>query len=712
MKTLAVLVVVALGATGTLAQEFTVGRLEAVGNVHVPAKEILGATGIQAGQVVTRAQVLAAEEAIRKLGYFVQVKAELAFEGDQVVLRFRVVEYPKLERITFEGLPPAPKGQGTLVSWFREALRGGYRPGETKLREILTDKGIKKGEVLNVVKLEGAVAALVEEYRKADLATVQIVPDLRGAELVIRVEELPVVGHRFRGLATIPEEEARKLVEVPVGEPGRISAIQKSLGALGRSVFFASGGVGAELGDGGVWLVWTLTERVVLPAPAPVVGIELSGVTAFPPERVQARVGALPPGSVTNHDVLRALAPVYDLYRREGLFMVDFVGEGAASGRLRVLVKEGRIGRIEVAEGSRTADWVIRRVLGLHPGELLTEGKFTAARQALMALGYFQDVVLDPQWAADELVLRVSATDLEKLGSITGNLAFSPQEGGIVGQLTYSQKNLLGRAIDLSLSLDQGLVKSSGTTWSLSFTSHSFPVFDRVSLDLYRRESGEDPKTVTVGGGATVAYPLAPYLDLSLGLTSEQAWELPDWNLLDPRTAVELGIEYDDRDSPFFPRTGSRGRAGVEKAGTFAPGVEYLTLKGELARFVPADIPFLLGDHRAVLAWRALARWGWDLPERYRFTLGGVDSVRGAKGVKTDRYGLFNLEYRIEIAQGSWIALFSDFGATWDGTVKASAGVELAASVAGMFVRIALAWPNDRDPTWVPAFEFGMSPMF
>jgi len=30
----------------------------------------------------------------------------------------------------------------------------------------------------------------------------------------------------------------------------------------------------------------------------------------------------------------------------------------------------------------------------------------------------------------------------------------------------------------------------------------------------------------------------------------------------------------------------------------------------------------------------------------------------------------------------------------------------------GMFVRLSASWPNDREPTWVPAFEFGMSPMF
>lgn len=712
MKCLWVFLCLVSGATAVLAQEFTVGRIEVAGNTHVPTEQILTAVRFEVGQTVTRDQVLAAVQAIQKLGYFTHVAPELTFDRDLVVVRFRVVEYPKIERITFEGLPPAPTGRGTLLSWFQDALRGADKPSETKLREILTDEGVTTGAVLNQVKLESALAALIEEYQNMDWATIQIVPDLRRSELVFVVQELRIGGHRFRGLSTIPEEEARRLVTVPVGEVGRISHIQATLGAFGRSVFFASGKVGAEMGEGGVWLVWDLVERMLLPAPTQLAGVSISGVTAFPLDRLEARLGTLPSGPSTNYDVLRALAPVYDYYRREGLFMADFVSEGVADGRLRVLIKEGRVARIEVGEETRTAGWVIERVLGVPLGQLLTEGRLATGRQALMALGYFQDVVLEPRWAADELVLRVTVTDVATLGSIGGSFAFSPQDRGIVGNLTYNQKNVLGRAIDLALSLDKGLTGTGATTWSLSFRSHSFPVFDVVSLDFYRREEGSDPATITLGGGATVAYPLAPHLDLSVGVSSEQAWELPEGTPLDPKTSVEVGLAHDDRDSPFFPRTGGKGRVSVEKAGTFAPGVEYLTLQGDLAQFAPVDLPLLLRETRAALAWRVMGRWGWDLPERYRFTLGGVDTVRGAQGVQTDRYGLLNAEFRIEVAQGSWLALFGDFGATWDGTVKTSLGVELAASVAGMFVRLALAWPTDRDPTWVPAFEFGMSPMF
>ncbi|MCR4392033.1 MAG: BamA/TamA family outer membrane protein [Candidatus Acetothermia bacterium] len=695
-------------------QPFTVGRVEVVGSANVPTAEILAAVGFKAGDTVDAARVRAAVQAISGLGYFASVTPELAVEGDIVVVRFRVVEFPKIERITIEGVPPAPKGSGTLWSWIQAALASPPRPSESRIREILKEHGIKPGQVLNQVKLEGALKAVLEEYRKKDLATVQIGRIIPGAELVIEIQELPVLGHRFRGLVTVPEEEARALVSVPVGALGKISDIQATLTRLGRAVYFAQAGVVPELGDGGVWLTWEVTERTVLAEPASVRGIELLGVTAFPLDRLTGRIAPLPTGPATNYDVLRALAGVNEYYRREGYFMVEFVGEGIAGGILRVRVKEGRIQRIEVGGSPRTAEWVIRRVMDLAEGQLLTEARYTAARQALMALGYFSDVRLEPSWTDEGLLLTVTVTEQEKLGSIQGTMTYSPQEKGLVGNLSYAQKNLFGTAQDVSVSLAQGLGEAGSTTWSLGYRAHSFPVYDLVGLDLYRKATGKDPTTVTLGGSATLSYPMAPYLDLTLTLTSERAWEVPDEKALDPRTAVEVGLAYDDRDSPFFPRTGNRGRLAVEQAGLFAPGVEYLSLRAELSRFWPVDIVAPFWDGRAALAGRVLVRWGVGLPERFWFDLGGVDSVRGARGVRTDRLALLNTELRFELVQGAFLALFWDLGAdlTQLGRVKSSIGLEIAAYVAGMFVRIDMAWPSDRPFSWVPAFEFGMSPMF
>ncbi|MCS7240732.1 MAG: BamA/TamA family outer membrane protein, partial [Candidatus Bipolaricaulota bacterium] len=279
------------------------------------------------------------------------------------------------------------------------------------------------------------------------------------------------------------------------------------------------------------------------------------------------------------------------------------------------------------------------------------------------------------------------------------------ESGGLVGNLSYAQKNLFGTAQDVSLTLSRGLGETKDTTWTLSYVGRSFPVFTQVQLDLYRKE--EEARLV-LGGGLQVAYPVADYLNLTLGFTSEIATKLPD-EPLPPRNAITLGFVYDDRDSPFFPRTGQRGQISLEKAGTFAPGVEYLSLKLEMSRFWPWD----LGDYRCALAVRGLLRAGWDLPEDYWFTLGGVDSVRGAKKITTDRMALVNAEFRLELTQGAWFAPFLDFGVDLrTGNKKFAPGLEVAVNLGGMFIRLSASWPNDREPTWVPAFEFGMSPMF
>ncbi len=294
----ALLLVFGLGwACLAAAQAFVAGRIEVVGNVHITAREILAAVPFKAGDTVTREQVLAARDAILDLGYFSEVSPELAFEeGDLIVLRFRVVEFPKIGHVAIEGVPPAPKGKGTLWSWIQAALAA-PPVTEARVREILADHGIKSGQVLNRKKLEQGLQAVLEEYRNKDIATVQIGNVIPGEELVIEIQELNVVGHRFQGLSMVPEEEARKLVAVPVGALGKMSAIQASLAQLTRSVFFAEANLTAEPAEDGLVLVWQLKERVLLPTPMELKGIALAGVKAFPAEHMQARLAPLPSGA-------------------------------------------------------------------------------------------------------------------------------------------------------------------------------------------------------------------------------------------------------------------------------------------------------------------------------------------------------------------------------------------------------------------------------
>jgi len=695
-------------------QPFVVSRIEIVGNQNIPTHEILKAVGFRAGDTVDAAQVREAAQAIDDLGYFTKVTPELAVEEGEVVVRFKVVEYPKIKHITLLGVPKIDSAGKTLWAILREWFSS-PKVSESKIRSILKEHEIRPGKVLNKVKLEKALEEILEEYRKKDLATVQIGQVIPGEDLTIEIQELPVLGHRFAGLITVPEEVAREMITVPVGEVGRYSQIQSSLMRLARSIYFSQVNVVPELGEGGVWLKWELTERMLLPEPAEVRAIELVGVEALPLDLLIARIGPLPAGTATNYDVLRALARVNDYYRREGYFMVNFAPQGLEDGILRVRVLEGRIAEIRIQGNHRTQEQVIRKVLKLNEGDFLTEARFTAARQALMSLGYFSDVTLEPAWVDEELVLTVTVKELTKLGSIRGSMSLAPKGGGLVGNLEYAQKNIFGTAQDLSLSLSRGLTSEGSTTWNLGYRGHAFPVYDLVGLDFYRKETPQDEGAkITLGGSATLAYPVAHYLDFTFTFTSEQAWLSPEREPLEPRTSIKLGLALDSRDNPFFPRRGNAGHIAIEKAGTFAPGVEYLSLEGELARYFPLDIATPVGEGRAAFAQRALVQIGLGLPEDYLFELGGARSVRGAQKVFTDRLCLLNTELRFELAQGFSLALFWDLGADLSGpnTIKASAGIELAVYIGGMFVRIDMAWPNDRPWTWVPAFEFEMSPMF
>jgi len=706
------LVCITVGMLGAAQQPFTVSRIEIVGNQNVPTREILAAVGFQVGDTVDAARVREAAQAIEDLGYFAKVTPELAVEDGEVVVRFTVVEFPKIRRITILGVPELHVEGGTLWAALQQ-LFSTPQVSKTRIRSILKEHGVHPGAVLNKVKLQEALEAVLQEYEEKDLATVQIGQVIPGEELVIEIQELPVLGHRFSGLSTVPEEVALEMITVPTGQVGRYSQIQASFRRLSSSIYFTSVNVVPEMDAGGVWLHWQLEERVLLPSPQELRGIELEGVEAVPVGRLAPLIGALPSGPVTNYDVLRALEGVNRYLRREGYFMVDFRPAGIEDGILKVEVREGKIARIVIQGTPTTQARVIRRVMDLREGEFLTEARFSAARQALMALGYFSDVTLTPAWEEEGLVLSVEVHELNKLGRIGGSVAFSPKEG-LVGNLEYSQKNLFGTAQDLSLTLSKGVAGSSSTTWKLGYQGHAFPIYDLVALDLYRKETPKDEGSkITFGGSATLAYPLAPYLDLRLGFRTEQAYLVPEHVPFEPRTALTIGLNHDSRDNPFFTRRGIASHVTLEKAGTFAPGVEYLSLDAQLARFWPIDIYTPWVDWRAAFAQRVLLKLGWDLPADYWYQLGGASSVRGAQPMFTDRLGLLNSELRFELTQGLSLALFWDLGVDLSGAnLKSSLGLEIAAYIGGMFVRIDMAWPNDRPWNWVPAFEFDMSPMF
>ena len=387
-------------------------------------------------------------------------------------------------------------------------------------------------------------------------------------------------------------------------------------------------------------------------------------------------------------------------------------------GKLFLEVQEGEIGEIGLEGNTYTEDYVIMKNLGIHTGEILNRQRLAVSYQGLMALGYFTAVDVFPEWVGETVHLRVSVSENSKLGGLNGSIAYSPENQGLVGTLTYSQKNLFGTGQDLSLSYSRGLIGDESSEWDLGYSTVSFfRNFSRVGLNIYRkseeRTTGEETTNfVTLGGNASVSYPWADYTNFDLSYRHER---------VDPVeqviNAAKAALRYDDISNPRFPTSGSRRRLALEQAGLFAPGMEFSKLDLSWVYFTPVrlGLPFPPSFDQ-VLAIRLVAETGRDIPISQAYEFGGTSTIRGAETSYVSQLFYSNIEYRLAIVEGLTTSLFFDSGVNLnqvnlEGT-KASFGVELGIAAVGMYVRLDMAWVLGPQMDIVPNFGFGFSPLF
>jgi len=470
-------------------------------------------------------------------------------------------------------------------------------------------------------------------------------------------------------------------------------------------------------------LLWTLTERKLIDAPITISGIDLSGVTLFPQQIAQGAIGEIPQGQIDNYGLLQVLKGLFDLYYRRGYIMVRFDAGKVVNDRLPLTVEEGKIGKIDISGNDNTKTYVIEKVLGIKPGDILNKNRLAVSYQGLMALKYFNSVNVDPQWAGDSVDLSVSVVENKKLGGINGSIAFSPESGGLVGKLDYSQKNMLGTGQDLSFSFSRGLVNDESATWDLGYSTVAFfRDFNRVGVDFYRKSDeksdseGNSRTILSLGATASISYPVMDYTNMTLSYKHEtvSASDDPTWRPID---SITTGLSYDDVNNPHFPTSGDRRSLSLEKAGGFAPGPSYAKLNLSWVHFTPlySNLPFI-SERDQVLAVRLAGGWGVNIPSSQTYDLGGSGTIRGTSATQVRSLAYANFEYRLAVVQGLTGTLFLDAGVPLDrvdlSVAKGSFGVEFGIEAAGMYVRLDMAWVLGPDMGWVPHFDFGFSPMF
>ncbi len=696
---------------------FIVSDIMIAGNVEISDAEIITAVTFQIGDEIGAEQLRKSSQAIFDMGWFSEVIPEF---GDGGEILFRVVENPVVRKVEITGNVNKEPFELFGFTLFRTQIM----PSD-KIRRILRDHGVETRQVLNNRYLSQGLEAVIDAYNEKGYPLIMVGEVVPGETLAIEIIEPRLAANRIDGLETVPAEVALGMIDLPLGEILKDAPIQRVLARLHGSVFFTDIAIVPQQGAAPdeINLLWTITEQRLIDAPIEIDGIEIAGATLFPSEVVAASIGEIPSEPLDNYGLLRVIEGLHDLYHRAGYAMAR-LSAGPIDGRILTLkIEEGEIGEITLEGNTLTMDFVIRKVLGLNKGEILNRERLVVAHQGLMALGYFTSVDIVPEWIDDRINLTVSLTELDRLGGISGSVAFSPASGGLVGKIDYHQKNLFGTGQDISFSFSRGLIGDESAVWNIGYSTVAFfPEFNRVGFDLYRksdeRKLGDDESQtfLTIGGRATLSYPWADFTALTLSYTHEQVKAIDDpiWQPLDSLT---LGLRFDNVDRPRFPTEGSRRAISVEKAGGFAAGPDFVKLNLQSVHFFPVHLalPFF-AQRDQVIATRLVLGWGEDLPLAQAYDLGGSTTVRGTDSISVQRLFYANIEYRLAIVEGLTGTLFFDSGVDLDRVsmdgAKASFGVELGIEAAGMFVRLNMAWVLGPDLGLVPRFGFGFSPMF
>jgi outer membrane protein assembly factor BamA len=694
-----------------------VSGIEIEGNVKIRTKEILDVVLFHVGDTISNDDLKTASQAIFDLGWFSEVIPTI---DDASSILFHVVENPVLKTIEITGNVNKEPFEILGVTLFSTPIM----PSD-KIRRILRDNGVKTKKVLNNKSLEDGLQAVIDEYDKKGYILIMVGKVTPGETLSIEIIEGRVTANMVSGLETVPEDVAQGMIDLPIGVCLKKAPVQRILALFKGSVFFSDVNIIPQEGAAPdeIRLLWTFTERRLIENPIEISGITLAGVTLFPHEIAEGSLGDIPTGSIDNYALLQIIEGLYDLYYRPGYVMVRLSVGPIEEGILPLTIEEGMIGDISIAGNDHTKDYVIMKTLGIHEGEILNQGRLAVAYQGLMSFGYFSSVDIVPEWVDDKVSLSIAIVENKKLGGINGSVAFSPKSGGLVGKLDYHQNNLLGTGQDFSFSYSRGLIGDKSAVWDLGYSTVAyFQDFNRVGVNLYRKSDEktiEEDKTqtfLTIGGKGSVSYPLADYTDLTLSYKHE-AVRTGDDPIWEPIDSLRIGIHYDDVNNPLFPTSGNRRTLSVEKAGGFAPGVEFSKLDLSWIHFTPLYLPFpFLEERDQVLAIRLALGWGTDLPGSQTYTLGGSTTIRGTTASSIEQLCYANIEYRLKIVEGLTGVLFFDSGVDLSQVglsgAKSSVGIELGIEAAGMYVRLDMAWVLGSDLGWVPHFNFGFSPMF
>ncbi|MDP6830238.1 MAG: outer membrane protein assembly factor BamA [Alphaproteobacteria bacterium] len=294
------------------------------------------------------------------------------------------------------------------------------------------------------------------------------------------------------------------------------------------------------------------------------------------------------------------------------------------------------IDRINITGNIRTLDKVVRREMKLVEGDAFNTAKLRRSRQQIRRLGFFDkvDVAQKQGETADKVAIDVDVQE-RSTGELSFGLGISTTES-VIGDISIRERNLLGKAQDLKLSLGLSATRQQ---IDLSFTEPYFldrnlsAGFDVFSLkeDQQDRSSFDEQSK---GFSLRSRFPITENLKQGLRYTLRSDTIENINNSTSPLISLDEGdyltssisydLTYDTRDDIFLPTKGIIIRGGQDFAGV-GGDVRYVRSAARWAYYyaITRDLVASLG-----LKGGHIIGLGQDVRVLNRFFLGG-DDFRG-----------------------------------------------------------------------------------
>ena len=298
--------------------------------------------------------------------------------------------------------------------------------------------------------------------------------------------------------------------------------------------------------------------------------------------------------------------------------------------------KKVHIRDVVISGNNRTLDRVIRREIFLAPGDTYNLTDLKDSKSALMRTGYFEKVVIDERRVSEnemDLVVNVKETQ-------TGNIMLGGGYGsydGFIVNASINDRNIFGSGISVGISLDFSRHRSY-----FNFNVTNPRIFDSdysVGFNAYNSQyESYDYTEKRKGGSINIGRQIARYwhAGLSYQYFSTQLTgmnpDYPDYDLYHDKpfdtSAITPSLRFNNTDDYYLPRHGM----------IFGISAEYAGIGGS-ARFNKNYINFSVFrgledeiNYDLILRYKArlgFIPWSEKLPVNEKFFMGGIRTVRG-----------------------------------------------------------------------------------